>query len=322
MTFNQNKCPNCGAEIQISANNEQAFCQYCGCNLLNESSQDSSLKAVKLINQAKDFLDAKDYDGLKAISKQIQELAPDSFYGWFYEAICIKEAPVEGTLGKVMKGLETFSTALMKSAMPKKSKKAKRIELQGKGVQMIGILSKENFMGRILKASRNIETNNQDEKKKQLDMLFGLLNDMTEVMWTGLMQKTYTTTNKKHIIKEHETQLSNYFLSFDKEMRKTTAGQTEEYKNYMSKNMVQYLILRYSLNYFTETKRISLRKDMKKLAKEYYEYASKKLKKKLIITIIKTAIGICISIYIITLICTLIYMAGQGDLIDFINGIM
>ena len=278
MSFVKNECPSCGATLEIDQTNRQAFCPFCGGKLISESEISDAGKVERLCKQAKVKLEAKDYDELKKIVKEIQDLDENNFYGWYYEAICIRNAPIDGTLGKIVKGLEVFSNAMVKSTVS--DKKAERLELQGKGIQTLGILTKEDFLARILRSAKCVVGEEGEEREKQLNLLFGLLGEMTDVMWLGIMQKTYLKEKGK-LVSEYEKKFSQFFLYLDDEIRKTGIALSKQYQSFMGKNVLQYKLCTSRFRYLWKNPTSTGRNLMGELYDKYEGFGPEDIRKKI-----------------------------------------
>lgn len=292
-TKQTNYCPNCGESV-----NGAKFCTKCGAKLddfgianvnnntitvnvgTNTENGKHILSLDEFIKKAQTELEAKDYEALKQTAKEIQTNYPKSFYGWYFDAICIMESPIDGTLGKLAKGLTFFSNAMTASIASNKQRTS--AEVKGAGFQALGVLAMESFQGRIFKAIKCISGTNEEISAQQ-SLAFGLLSSLTEKVWKAYRHKTCIGWFKGEtptLLRNAETKLNAFIINLHKEMQENSSADCMAYKNFMGTNYGEYMCtlarFKYKLNVWTHP----TRQETREILKKYAEYCPHSIKVK------------------------------------------
>ena len=284
-------CINCGEQI-----NGAKFCPKCGTKqdigTFNTNTNDNtnnntitvnvnsktenekaSLSLDELIQKAQTELEAKDFDTLKQTAKEIQTNFPKSFYGWYFEAICIMESPIDGAFGKLAKGLTVFSNALTASIASNKQRTG--AEIKGAGFQALGVLTMENFQARIFKAIKCI-SGSAEEISTQQELAFGLLSNLTEKVWLAYNHKTCITWfgsgEKPAVLRSHEAKLNSFIIKIYNEMKETSSVDCIAYKRFMGKNYGEYMRTLNTIKYKQNVFKHPTRKETYTILKTFEEY--------------------------------------------------
>lgn len=251
MTHKQmNYCINCGEQI-----NGAKFCPICGtkqdvesCKAdtttvnvdSNVANEKSALQSDVSIQKAQTELEAKDFDSLLRTAKEIQSNFPENFYGWYFEALCIIQSPIDGTLGKLAKGLTIFSNALV-AATVKSDKQREATEVKGAGSQALGVLAMETFQARIFKAIKCI-SDKEDAREKQETLAFGLLSDLMDKVWKMYTHKSYVRFfggEPSNLIREYEIKLNSFIINLYNVVIESPSANSIVYKKLMG-NMYEH----------------------------------------------------------------------------------
>ena len=87
-------CPNCGGELQLDADQEQAFCIYCGSKIIVKEAVrkvvvDNRLTVENMMKAAQIAYRAGDYDEAEDRYSRVLEMDPDNYDAVFWEGICL-----------------------------------------------------------------------------------------------------------------------------------------------------------------------------------------------------------------------------------------
>lgn len=81
------KCPQCGADVRISAEADRVHCDYCKRDILIRAGGSNSPNVVNLLKLADAALDADNFDEAYGYYTRVLEDDPDNVLGWFGKAI-------------------------------------------------------------------------------------------------------------------------------------------------------------------------------------------------------------------------------------------
>lgn len=293
-----NYCPNCGERV-----NGAKFCPNCGIQQedygnanantnennntitinvgANKENGKHTLTLDELIQKAQTEFEAKDFETLKQTAKEIQTNYPKSFYGWYFDAICIMESPIDGTLGKLAKGLTVFSNAMV--ATVESSAQRQAAEITSAGFQALGVLAMENFQGRIFKAIKCI-SGNHEEVSTQQKLSFLLLSNLMEKVWKAYHHKTvlgWFKSEKATVLENYETKLNSFIINLHNEIRETSSADCLEYKKFMGTNYGEYMGTLAKIRYrIFKVGSHPTRRETREILNKYAEYCPEHIKVK------------------------------------------
>ena len=324
-----NYCINCGEEI-----NGAKFCPKCGTkqdigtfntntndntnnNTItvnvnsNTENEKASLSLDELIQKAQTELEAKDFDALKQTAKEIQTNFPKNFYGWYFEALCIMQSPIDGTLGKLAKGLTIFSNALVESTV-KSDKQREATEVKGAGGQALGVLTMETFQARIFKAIKCI-SGNEEARARQESLAFGLLSSLINKVWKMYQHKSYVSMfggEKSNILREYETKLNSFIINLYNAVIESSSADSIAYKKFMGNMYGQYSHGLGGFKYKISLWKHPTRNQTREILEQYKDYSSIPPKK--IISTKDAVLRIVYIFFIISVAITLFITIGNA----------
>ena len=269
------KCSACGAEIKINPNQEKSFCTYCGTEYVLLKSDEDLLDKIDF---AKSQLAAKNYEKVKSVAEEIQRFNPKNFYGWYFSAICAKEAPIDGKAGQFISMLNNTSASILTSVQTNKSifgnpdKIREMNERYTKGIQTQGAITQEKFLGFVRNAINCISSHPEEEQQTLRSLITEFLSSSIVEVWDCFETKTYRKRNmvtkrsksggtyKVMGLNPHEsqlTQMKELIFSLVQISNDTKLSESDEYKLFFEKIGVRYKEIERRLYYCTAKKELA-----------------------------------------------------------------
>ena len=240
-------CPKCGAQVSIEEGREKVFCSFCGTAILLDkpaaqiyihAENITYVDLDKKIKTAEMKAKAKDFDALKNLANEIQEMDSKNFYGWYYAALAVKENPLEGTAGKFVKGLNKFASNLAFMAKSGQDKKKEQFDKLAVANSAITALDNEMFCGYCFEALECISEEEQ-ERNHQFNLFFGYITELTTTIWEGFSNSMYSAfgnvTNRMVASRDAKIVL-NFLTKFIDKCKSLGYDSLNQYKECMAKH--------------------------------------------------------------------------------------